>query len=363
MEETRAAIKILHRQGGRLDTITTAQALKVVNEIRESHDLRKVSEKLEDGFSQNYSRRVIMSFKALLLWYSENTVIFNTPDGETKELKGNLNWKKIKAIEALGIDWDVKKSGDMLTDVEFQAVMDACTSSRDRAIVATLYDGSLRPGEIIGFTWGDLIRDDYGIRMSFITPKTKRERHIRFTYAVPFLNAWELDYPIEMTPSSSLFLQTVMHSHQYEPLTIGGLAMFIRRLKKRTGIKKLKPSIFRPSKITADVASGTDLQYIMLKNWGTLKTPMIDIYAKPGQDYVDKIALEMAGITHKVVKRQESSLQPVICPACQTLNQTGAVYCVQCGKGLSPEAISQEERLRREVAAMIEEAMKGRKKD
>ncbi len=347
MEELKAAMKILHSHGWQLDTITTAQALKVVSDIRDA------------GFTQNYTRRVIMSFKAVVLWYADNPVTFETPDGK-KELKGDLNWKKIKAIQSPGIDWDVKKPDDMLTDKEFQAVIDACISSRDRAIVATLYDGSLRPGEIIGFTWGDLIRDDFGIRMSFITPKTKRERHVRFTYAVPFLNAWELDYPIELKPSSPLFLQTVKHSHHYEPLTSGGLAAFIRRLRERSGIEKLTPSIFRPSKITADVASGTDLQYIMMKNWGSLKTPMIDIYAKPGKDYVDKVALEKAGIKQKTVKRQESSLKPIVCPVCQTLNQTGAAYCVQCGKGLNEYAISQEEKMRQEIAAMVEAAMKAR---
>jgi site-specific recombinase XerD len=325
-EELNAALKILHEQGARLHNITTAQALSVVNGTRQA------------GFSQNYERRVIMTFKSLLLWFASETITFTTPDGDTKNLKGSLDWKKIKAIKPPGIDWFAKSEEDILTTEEVTQIIDACSNSRDRCIIATLYDGSFRPGEIIGFTWGDLKRDEYGIRMTFETPKTKKIRNIRFTFAVPYINAWQQDYPIPLDAKSPLFTQTVMHSHKYMALTMDGLSMTIRRLKKQTGIEKLMPSILRPSRITHDVSAGVDMQYIALKNWGSLRTPMIDIYAKPGRDYIDRVALEQAGITLATPQREENTLVPAICTHCQTLNVTGAHFCVQCGRSLVESA-------------------------
>jgi hypothetical protein len=35
------------------------------------------------------------------------------------------------------------------------------------------------------------------------------------------------------------------------------------------------------------VTDGYDSSYLMLKNWGTLKTPMLQVYAKPGEDYME----------------------------------------------------------------------------
>jgi len=52
-------------------------------------------------------------------------------------------------------------------------------------------------------------------------------------------------------------------------MTKDALDRVMIRLRHRTGNQKLKPGIFRPSKISADVADGYDLPYVMLKNWAT----------------------------------------------------------------------------------------------
>ncbi len=309
-----AVEKILADHGGSLDTITTAQALTVVAQIR------------SNDFSRNYTHKCIQTFKSFLLWHAENN-------------GADLNEKKIRQIKTPGMDWRTKRPEDLLTRDDIMAIIDACSNTRDRAIIATLYDGSFRPGEIVGMTWGDLIRDEYGTRMVFKTPKTGYERPIRFVFADPYIRAWENDYPLTPIVSASpLFTQTVLHSKQYMPLTFGGLAKLIRRLKKKTGISKLSPSIFRPSKITHDVEEGKDLQYIMIKNWGSLKTDMIDVYARPSHEYVDRIALESAGIT-KIQQRKKppTLLSPTVCPECGTLNPASAKYCMMCTTGLTEE--------------------------
>jgi hypothetical protein len=118
--------------------------------------------------------------------------------------------------------------------------------------------------------------------------------------------------------------------------------MLIRRLKKKTGIEKLKPSIFRPTNITHDVESGKDLTYVMKKNWGHF-TKTINIYAKPGREYMDRVALSAAGIKQAPRTGQTSgSLKPLICPRCHTLNPTGAEHCIHCGYGLTDRALVEE---------------------
>ncbi|MDI6898852.1 MAG: tyrosine-type recombinase/integrase [Methanolinea sp.] len=313
-------LNLLHKAGKRLDTITTQDALGVFRAIR---SMGPVDEGGDGTLSRNYSRRVIVTFKSFLTWYADNG--------------GRIDTRKIKPVKAPGMDFAAKKKEDLLTREEIERVLTACTTSRDRAIIATLYDGSLRPGEVVGLKWGDLIRDDYGIRIVLKTPKTGKERPIRFVFAVPYINQWENDYPLPIAPTAPVFLQTVRHSHNYAPLTYAGLAKTISRLRKRTGINKLTPSIFRPSKITHDVEEGTDLQYVMLKNWGTMRTPMIDVYAKPGKDYVDRVALEKSGIAQKKPAKKTVTLAPKVCPECQTLNPANAAYCVTCGYGLTPD--------------------------
>jgi hypothetical protein len=70
----------------------------------------------------------------------------------------------------------------------------------------------------------------------------------------------------------------------------------IRNLRIKSGIKKLKSSIFRPSRITNDVADGFDTAYLILKNSGTLKTNKLEVFAKLGEDFIARYALEKAGM-------------------------------------------------------------------
>ena len=113
----------------------------------------------------------------------------------------------------------------------------------------------------------------------------------------------------------------------------------IRGLREKTGIQKLQPSIFRPSRITHDVEDGYDASYLMLKNWGTLKTPMLQVYAKPGAEYMTNYALEKAVIqTPGKARERSKALDPITCPRCSTLNPPGKKFCGQCGFTLSEEA-------------------------
>jgi hypothetical protein len=70
-------------------------------------------------------------------------------------------------------------------------------------------------------------------------------------------------------------------------------------LKKKTGIKNLKPSILRTSSITHDVNSGLPISYICLRGWGESFNDVINIYTKPDsariqKDQHDKVGLRPA---------------------------------------------------------------------
>lgn len=60
------------------------------------------------------------------------------------------------------MDWSTKKPTDMLTKKQVLLAIEACTNSRDRAMISMLYDGSLRPVDLRKLTWEDVIFDEYG---------------------------------------------------------------------------------------------------------------------------------------------------------------------------------------------------------
>lgn len=79
---------------------------------------------------------------------------------------------------------------------EVLAMIAACQSSRDRAMVSILYEAGLRISEIGKLCWGNITLDEYGARVQvWEKPKTRILRTVRLTASKPFIAAWKNDYP------------------------------------------------------------------------------------------------------------------------------------------------------------------------
>jgi predicted amidophosphoribosyltransferase len=78
----------------------------------------------------------------------------------------------------------------------------------------------------------------------------------------------------------------------------------------------------------------------MKKNWGSLRTKMIDVYTNLDTGYMDEVALRNAGMERKIdlkVKKQYK-LEPPICPICHKVNLLGSKYCSDCMQPLTEES-------------------------
>lgn len=291
--------------GAAVDTCTTADVLAAVGALR-SMDR-----------SPNYIKVVIWSFRKFCLWMSEE--------------RPGLNAAKLHAIKLPDGRWKNRTPESMLTKDEVNAIIHACVTSRDRALVALLYDGSNRPSEALRLNWGDLHFDEHGAWFE-TTGKTGRPRHIRLTISVPYLSAWKADYPGVPEGAAPVFVTLRGGIRRFSGQ---GVYMMIQGLRERTGIKHLTPYVFRPSRITHDVQDGYETAYVSLKNWGTLKTPMLDLYANVSGDYLDGVALEKAGIATPEEKPKGIPLKPRTCPRCDAVNGSAAAYCSVCAMPLN----------------------------
>jgi integrase len=318
----RMAVKLMETTtGATVETCTTGNVLATVAAIR-----------ARDG-SPNYALQQISAFKRFALWLAER--------------RPELNAKTIGAIKLPARRWKNRRPEDMLTRDEVLTVIGACTRSRDRALIAMLYDGSNRPSELLALRWGDVHRDEYGAWFS-TAGKTGKPRHIRLTLALPYLAAWSADYPGGPAAGKPVFCTT---GRPHRVLTKSGLDKMIAGLRKQTGIAHLSPYVFRPSRITHDVEDGYESAYVSLKNWGSLKTPMLDVYTNLSAEYLDSVALEHAGIRARATETRADPLRPIECSRCKTLNVPGANFCSTCMVPLTATAATDDETLKRLMAS------------
>jgi integrase len=309
--------------GARLDVCTTGDVLATVAALRDR------------ARSPNYIRAQVYEWRRFAVWLASR--------------RPELDAAKIAAVKLPRGRWKNRRPEDMLTYDEVLAAIAACRTSRDRCLIAMLYDGANRPSELLALRWGDIVADQYGAWFE-TTGKTGRPRRIRLTLAVPYLAQWRADSP-DTSPGAPLFCTLRRFGGEHRPLRHDAIETIVRHIRAETGLEKVTSYVFRPSRITHDVEAGLDTSYIAMRSWGSLKTPMLDKYTNPSTEWIDATALSHAGIRARPEEARPDPLRPVECPRCVTLNVPGARFCSTCMLPLTAEAAHDDEALSRLIVS------------
>lgn len=304
-------VQVMHTTAKiRLDEAKTTHIIKTAGALRTSK------------YKQNYRRSAISVLKSLAGFLS---------------LRGqNIDPKEIEEILLPGRVWKSKTPDDMLSKEEVLRVIDACRSARDKALISMCYDGGCRPKELCDLNWSDVTFDKNGAFFK-TTVKTGKERRIRLTMSLPYLAAWKSAYPGKPTGNNPVFVTLNLMGGKHIRLNKDLFDRVVRLARDRSGVKKLKPGILRPTRITHDIEDGVPMQYVALRSWGSLKSQMIDKYANPSEKYIDQVALETAGIKPEEPRPREKTLDPIQCKNCAAISRPGADYCDGCGQPLTDE--------------------------
>jgi len=288
---------------------------------------------IRSDYSQNYRRKLIYNMKNFFVWYFEQKKINNSEILAMKVPKGQ---------------WKTKSPKDMLSTDDIETLLKSCKTPRDRCFCAMLWDGSNRPIELLRLTWEDIISDEYGYFFT-TNAKTGKNRHIRLTISIPYLDEWRRNYPGDASGNNPVFVTSCKYPDgKHHAWQADGARSMIQVLREATGIKNLKPSYFRPSRITHDMKNKVDMAYIMKKNWGTLKTTMLETYTNLDQEYLDQTALRHAGMARVADMKEQKThkIEPPVCPKCQTMNTLGSQFCSRCQNPLTDFANKQVEELK-----------------
>lgn len=97
--------------------------------------------------------------------------------------------------------------------------------------------------------------------------------------------------------------------------------------------------LFRASDITNTSAKGIPDAINKAIHWGNQDTKYLSTYTLLKNDQIDDWMKRRAGIE---VERPEDKSKPVQCPACFTLNNPFADFCITCGAAISKKAIAKK---------------------
>lgn len=262
--------------------------------------------------------------------------------------------RKIKDVEKI---LDVKagspskQNKGVLSQEQWQNVLNAPMSSKERAYVAMLYDGYHRPYEPYILKWSDLMINQAGAIEYHINFKTGFDRIIvQKPETTAILEMWRKESGHNYGDDAFLFPD--LHGEQYATL-MQAIKLF-RRLQKHARLKELKPSSIRNTAITHDVNARLPLAYICMRAWGEPYNDMINVYVKAqsSQMQVDQHALN----GHAAVKVAEEMPRVIKtlreCPACKKQNAMDGSFCIYCGANLDGQALGVVAELQERLAAL-----------
>lgn len=266
--------------------------------------------------------------KAFLFWLSDEG--HNT----------NLDQRKLKKFQVLAPETMTFKATDLLLPDEVEAMIHAAKYSRDRAIIALLYEGGLRPVEIGRITWRDISFHKHGADVT-VREKTDRPRQIPIRWAVPYVAQWRQDCPYVPDGEAVMFSTLVPRRYKgelrYLPLTESTLRKQLQRIAAAAGVRRYRhPYQLRHTRITDLLNANIPESHVMQISHGG-RTQMFSRYAHVTDSDAKRSILKLQGVDVEELQKPPA-LEARQCPRCNRINPRDVEWCGGCGHPLTLEA-------------------------
>lgn len=243
---------------------------------------------------------------------------------------------------------------ELLNEDEIERMIKSCLNSRDKALIAMLYESGCRISEIGLLRIKDIAFDEFGARIS-VTGKTG-PRVVRLVNSVPYLIEWMNNHPDSKNPDSY-----VWKGKNVDVVGYTTLCNCLKGIAKRAGIKKrIYPHLFRHSRATDLAKHLTEAQMKVYFGWQQAST-MAAIYVHLSGRDTDEAILAINGVK-KIEVSGKHRLKSKTCPRCRTLNESTNRFCKLCGMVLD-EQIKQEMIEKDMTRSRVDDLMNGLIKD
>jgi site-specific recombinase XerD len=334
---------VFYKQGGR--GISNHRATKLAQTLvswRQVLDVPWDEATIDDLFAARLRLTAMKNSKGKP--YKQNTV-----SDHIRILKSFYKWmitrghsritkEDLAELKAPPTDLETTDPGDLITSDELAALIKACKTHRDRAIIAVTYETGARIGEIARLRWSDIQFDKYGVRCTINDTKEMKKRYPRLINSTSYLAAWRNGYYGPSAEGPAFVFISEMNG---KPLQYRAISQVIERAAQRAGItKRVHPHLFRKSRITELVKKNYQESVLKETFWANPDTMMFRTYLKLSEKAIDDEFLRKAGL------KTESELdaaddKPRQCMFCLAVNPPGSKFCRMCTKPLT--AAAQEE--------------------
>ncbi len=247
--------------------------------------------------------------------------------------------KWVRKLQLKTIDTPVQPS-DLLTQKEFDSLMEACRHPRDRALIAVLADSGIRVGALASCRVKNVEFNQYGATVYLSKTgqanKTTPAKGIPLTWSTGHINQWLAIHPLREDPEAPLWITMAMDG---TPMSYQSLLRTVKNLGQRAGIKKrVHPHGFRHMAVTHWILDGYNEQEIKHRaGWSKGSTRMFKIYGNFTDQEINDRIYEKCGL--KTEDKRHVTLKK--CPRCSNVLRPTDKFCSQCSLVLDRQALDE----------------------
>jgi len=218
---------------------------------------------------------------------------------------------------------------EIITPEEFKKVMACRMNTKERAMVALMWDGCLRPGEPLVLCWSDfkVSGDGLSYRIMFKTEKTREI--LMSADAKAIIEQWRMACGANYGDKFPVFPDR--SGNRYD--TIEPVVKLFRRLRDETGFEQMTPGCIRNSAITRDCDLEYSVSHICKRCWGEPYNEMINIYVSMAKT-LDAQRKEIERVTGRKTSTEPTEAGKMAemkpCPKCGTPNPEDGIFCTKC---------------------------------
>lgn len=287
------------------------------------------------GMKLNTRRDILAALKPFLKWMRD-------------EGKTSLSSDLIASIKIPPPPREKIKADALLTQDEIDAILKAA-SPRDRAIIALMADGGLRPIEAGGIR-RDQVEFSNGTMYVIVNAKTKKERRIPCPVAQYYVQRWLDNAPYPIGEKDPLFRSSRMTDGVYSPLKDDALRWCIREAARKAGVTKYRnPYQFRHGAITRWINAGVSTAKVAVFSHGGPSRMIEEVYWHPDQAEVAGEIMQKVHGRGVVEKMQVPTTR--MCGNCGRVFPMSVMFCDGCGQPLTKAAGDQVHQERQQIRA------------
>lgn len=238
-----------------------------------------------------------------------------------KSFLGTINAEASKAIK---LKLARRALPEILDESDILKMISACRNSRDRALIACLYESGARKGELLSVRIKHVTFDENGCVVILPQGKTG-PRRIRLVFAASYLREWIEDHHTRDDRESIVFCS---HRYPHPALSDTGICEQLEQIAEWAGIKKpVNPHAFRHAAATRYARLMTEQELKVFLGW-TPGSDMAAVYVHLSGEDIDDSILRIHGIKSQT---KDDGMTVERCPRCKDLIPEHSAYCRRCG--------------------------------